>query len=42
MTTETYEILAVKYAEFTNRRRFESFIVPTTTTGRTPSTTSSG
>ena len=26
MTTETYEILAIKYAEFTNRRRFESFI----------------
>ena len=26
MTTETYEILAIKYGEFTNRRRFESFI----------------
>ena len=27
MTTETYEILAIKYGEFTSRRRFESFIV---------------
>ena len=26
MTTETYEILAIKYGEFTSRRRFESFI----------------
>ena len=26
MTTETYEILAIKYGEFANRRRFESFI----------------
>ena len=26
MTTETYEILAIKYGEFTNRRRYESFI----------------
>ena len=27
MTTETYEILAIKYGEFTSRQRFESFIV---------------
>jgi len=26
VTTETYEILAIKYGEFANRRRFESFI----------------
>ena len=26
MTTETYEILALKYGEFASRRRFESFI----------------
>ena len=26
MTTETYEVLAIKYGEFTSRRRFESFI----------------
>ena len=30
MTPETYEILAIKYAEFTNRRRFESSSPPTT------------
>lgn len=27
MTTETYEILAIKYAEFKNRRRYESFLM---------------
>lgn len=26
MSSETYEILAIKYAEFANRRRYESFI----------------
>jgi glyoxylase-like metal-dependent hydrolase (beta-lactamase superfamily II) len=26
MTTETYEVLAIKYGEFASRRRFESFI----------------
>ena len=26
MTTETYEIVAIKYGEFTSRRRYESFI----------------
>jgi glyoxylase-like metal-dependent hydrolase (beta-lactamase superfamily II) len=26
VTTETYEIVAIKYGEFANRRRFESFI----------------
>ena len=27
MTTETYEIVALKYAEFLNRKRFESFLM---------------
>src|SRR5262245_60764292 len=26
VTTETYEIIAIKYGEFTSRRRYESFI----------------
>src|SRR5215467_2854267 len=26
VTTETYEIVAIKYGEFTSRRRYESFI----------------
>ena len=26
MTTETYEILAIKYGEFSKRKRYESFI----------------
>ena len=26
MSSETYEILALKYAEFTQRKRYESFI----------------
>ncbi len=42
MATETYEILAIKYAEFTNRRRFESFISADDHEGPTRSTTSSG
>jgi glyoxylase-like metal-dependent hydrolase (beta-lactamase superfamily II) len=27
VTTEIYEIMAIKYAEFTNRRRYESFLM---------------
>jgi glyoxylase-like metal-dependent hydrolase (beta-lactamase superfamily II) len=36
VTTETYEIVAIKYAEFANRRRFESFISADDHDGRHP------
>src|SRR6476660_10205452 len=36
MTTETYEILAVKYAERTERFRAESFIIPAEDDHATP------